>query len=239
MTKLGTLVLYDNWRQHLQNKAEAWYNQALITYKDQRRQVQDTDENAVIDFNVPEYIAEGNKVERSYRNYVGDLPRTKVFVSLRKDSPTQRVAERAMLYDITKILAAHPELFASEIRILINEILQTIELEPDEKKRLTKLGKLEEMRDLLRTMSEIEGAKAQSLQAKVVQQQAGAMMNQMAQQMAAGAGMPGGGQTGPGPQGPDQPGGAPNSQPKELPPLEGETAESQYMNVPVESQGIR
>ena len=233
VTKLGTLILYDNWRQHLMNKAEAWYNQARITYKDQYRKVRNTDDDSEIEFNKPQYQVDGESAERFYENSIGDLPRANVYVTLRKDSPTQRIGEQAMLYDITKILSAHPELFQAEIRILTNRILQTIDLDPQEKKKVEMLGKLKEMRDMLAAISEIEGTKAQTAQAMLMQQQAVAMLKQMAQQM----GMQPGAE---GPQG--APGGGPpqgqptNSRPEQVAPPEEDllSTSEQYQQIPQE-----
>lgn len=183
VTKLGTLLLYDNWRGHLGNKAEAWYNQARITYKDQMLRAKNRDTNEVVQFNGSQYGVKGNKITRSSVNSIADLPRARVYVTLRRDSPTERVAERSMLFDMTKILSAHPELFKEQIRLLTNRFMSTVELDPEEKQQLEQFKMLQSVRDVLALMAEIENLKATGMQAQVVQHQALAMLNQMAQQM--------------------------------------------------------
>jgi hypothetical protein len=209
VSKLGTLILYDNWRQHLMNKASAWYSQALVTYKNVRRNVSDTESNRSFEFNKPVYIVEGGEVRKAFENHIGSLPRAKVYVGLRKDSPTQRMADRAMLYDVTKILSAHPDLFRSQIMILTNEILRTIELDPEQKQQVERVGKLQEVRDLLAVAGEIENIKAGAAQAQVMQAQAMQMLQQLSQQM---GGQPGGGGQGMPEEGADQ-----TSRPQALP----------------------
>lgn len=231
VTKLGTLIFYRNWQQHLENKAEAWYYQAPITYKGLYRRIKDQDTGEMLEFNNPDFV-NGRKV---YRNNIEMLPRSLVIVTLRKDSPTESMAVRGMLYDITKILAAHPELFKNEIRVLTNQIVRTIEMLPEEKTKLEALGRMQEMADVLEILAKIEQLQATSMQAKVMQAQATAMLQQIAGQMGMGA--------------PQQPGQPPVPQsvtparpsPPGLgaaPPAE-ETSEQQYMRVPVEEQGIR
>jgi hypothetical protein len=235
VTKLGTLVLYDNWKQHLMNKAEAWYNQARVTYKDQYRKVTDTDMDEVVEFNSPAYeVGEEGDISVATENSIADLPRARVYVTLRKDSPTQRIAEQSMLYDVTKILSAHPELFQSEIRVLTNQILRTIELDPAEKRKIEMNGKLKEMRDVLATLGEIEGIKANTAQAMLLQEQVKGMLQQMAQQMGA---APGGPQGQPGPQpSRSRPEPLAPQEPQGVPPDES-SPEQQYQQIPQEEAG--
>jgi|GEM_PF-2689022 len=245
VSKLGTMLLYDNWRQHLLNKAEAWYNQALITYKDIQRNVIDSETNEQFEFNKPVYMVEGSDVKRAYLNHIGDLPRARVFIGLRKDSPTQRMADRAMLYDVTKILSAHPDLFRNEIRILTNQILKTIELEPDQKRQVEHVAKLQEIRDVMAIAAEMENIKAGDLNAKVMQQQAMGMLKQLAAQMTqqgggAPGGAPGGGGGGPAGGGGGEPGPQDQmSRPVPMPASEDLKAspEQQFQQVPVEETG--
>lgn len=231
VTKLGTLVFYRNWQQQLENKAEAWYYQAPITYKGLYRTIKDQDTGQMIEFNSPAYIGD----KKFYRNNLEMLPRSLVIVTLRKDSPTESVAIRGMLYDITKILAAHPDLFKNEIRVIVNKILGTIEMEPEEKRKVEMLGKLQEFADMLEILTRMEGLKATTMQARVMQAQATATLQQIMGQMGmlAGPGM-------------QQPGGKPPvpeamspARPSLPSPSEVETTpEQEYMRVPVESQGI-
>lgn len=232
VTKLGTLVLYQNWQQHLENKAEAWYNQAPVTYRNLYREIKDHETGETLKFNNPDFVG-GQKV---YRNDITMLPRSQVIVTLRKDSPTESMAVRGMLYDVTKILSAHPELFKNEIRVLVNQIINTIEMEPEEKGKLDMLGKMQEMADVLEIMTKIEGLKATSMQAQVMQAQASTMLQQMSAQMGIG--------------GPAQPTqgvaeaitpARPEAPMPEEPMLTSETAtaEQDYLRPPVKQFGIR
>jgi hypothetical protein len=236
VTKLGTLILYENWRQHLMNKAEAWYNQALVTYKDVYRKVPNNDTGGEFEFNKPVYMANTDgSVARGYTNAIGTLPRSRVIIALSKESPTERVAQRAMLYDITKILSANPQLFQPQIRILVNQIFETIEMPPGDKSRIEMMNKMQELRDMLSVGAEIEGIKATGLQAQAMQAQIMMQMQQMSAQMQ---------QSGQ-PQMPQEAGGAGGidagtmmAEEEEFSPEEGSEGSSEFLEVPVEEQGI-
>ena len=238
VSKLGTLILYENWRQHLMNKAEAWYNQALITYKGVYRKIPNIDRGGFVEFNKPVYIDSGNgKLNRGYENAISALPRSRVIITLSKESPTERVGQRAMLYDITKILSAHPDLFKPEIRILIDQIFSTIELPPKDKMRIEMINKMQEMQDMLQIAANIENIKAGGMQAQMMQQQIMMQMQQLTSQMQqASGGMPQQGQPGLPPQG--------GGQQQQQITMEGEVPspagnpEAEFLEVPVEEQGI-
>jgi hypothetical protein len=177
ITKLGTLRLYNNWQQFLMDKAEAWYNQAQITYKNLYRKVPSANGAGSVEFNVPAFrtTAEGTR-EKVYINSIGDLPRAKVIVTLSKASPTKRMARRLELFDTTKMLSAHPELFKNEIRILTNDLISTIEREPEEQVKLERMQTLQEMRDILEIFTQIESLKAQGMEAQMMQKRLSDMM---------------------------------------------------------------
>lgn len=183
ITKLGTLRLYHNWQQFLMDKAEAWYNQAQITYKNLYRKVPSANGTGSIEFNAPAFrtMANGQR-EKVYINSISDLPRAKVIVTLSKASPTKRMARRLELFDTTKMLSAHPELFKNEIRILTNDLLTTIEREPEEQVKLERMQSLQEMRDILEVFTQIEQLKAQGMEAQVMQQRLQGMIQNMQQQ---------------------------------------------------------
>jgi hypothetical protein len=226
VTKLGTLILYGNWRQHLENKAEAWYYQAQKTYAGLYRRIKDVESGDWLEFNSPDYVGQ----QKVYRNNVQMLPRALVIVTLRKDSPTESLAVRSMLYDVTKILSAHPELFKNEIRVLTNQIVKTIEMLPEEKRKLDMLGQMQEVADVLEIMTKIESLKATGLQAQVIQQQAMGMLRQIAGQM----GMGPNGQPGQ----PPVPEAVSPERPGVPPPSEELTPEQEYTQIPTETMGI-
>ena len=226
VTKLGTLLLYGNWRQHKENKGEAWYNQAQKTYAGMYRKVKDVDSGDWLEFNSPDFVG-GQKV---YRNSVEMLPRALVIVTLRKDSPTESMAMRGVLYDTTKILAANPELFKNEIRILVNKMLATVEQEPEEKRKIEMLGKMQEMADIYEIVARIENMKATGAQSLVLQAQAASMLRQISAQLGMGA-----------PQQPEQPTGPESvtpSRPAVPLPQPEQTPEEQYQQVPTQEMGI-
>ena len=171
VTKLGTMRLYDNWRQFLMDKAEAWYNQAQISYKDLYRKIPRSDGLGAVEFNAPAFRDGPNGREKVYVNSIDELPRARVVVTLAKSSPTEKMARRVELFDTTKMLSAHPELFKAEIRILTNDLIATIERSPEEQVKLEQIQKLQEMRDVLEIFTQIEQLKAQGMEAKAMQAQ--------------------------------------------------------------------
>ena len=191
ITKLGTLRLYNNWQQFLMDKAEAWYNQAQITYKNLYRKVPAANGVGSVEFNAPAFRTMKNGTrEKVYINSIGDLPRAKVIVSLSKSSPTKRMARRLELFDTTKMLSAHPELFKNEIRILTNDLLTTIEREPEEQVKLERMQTLQEMRDILEVFAQIEQLKAQGMEAQVMQGRLQGMLQNLQGGMEQMAGQP-------------------------------------------------
>ncbi|MEJ2066314.1 MAG: hypothetical protein P8X74_24050 [Reinekea sp.] len=167
ITKLGTLRLFNNWQQFQADKAESWYNQAQITYKNIYRKVPDSSGTGFIEFNSPAFRTNKEGVrEKVYINSIGDLPRARVVVKLSKSSPTKRMARRLELYDTTKMLSANPELFSYEIRILVNDLLTTIERDPEEQMRLERMQSLREANDLSEMFAKIEMSKAQGMEAQ-------------------------------------------------------------------------
>lgn len=184
IAQLGAMRLYANWQQFLMDKAEAWYNQAQITYKDLYRKVPSKDSSGFIEFNVPAFRDTPNGREKVYMNSVGDLPRARVVVTLSKSSPTKKMARRLELFDTTKMLSAHPELFKNEIRILTNDLISTIERSPEEQMKLERMQDLQEMRDILEMFTQMEQLKAQGMEAQAMQKQLSGMMQNMQMQQA-------------------------------------------------------
>ena len=183
ITKLGSLRLFNNWQQFLMDKAEAWYNQAQIQYKNLYRKVPRADGTGFIEFNAPAFRdVPGGKREKVYINTIADLPRARVVVKLSKSSPTKRMARRLELFDTTKMLSAHPELFKYEIRILVNDLISTIEREPEEQIKLERMQSLQEARDILEMFTQMESLKAQGMEAQTMQQRLQGMMQKMQQQ---------------------------------------------------------
>lgn len=187
VTKLGTMRLYDNWRQFLMDKAEAWYNQAQITYKDLYRKIPRADGLGDVEFNAPAF-RDGPDGERRkvYVNSIDELPRATVIVTLAKSSPTERMARRIELFDTTKMLSAHPELFKAEIRILTNDLIATIERTPEEQQKLKRIQMLQEMRDITEIFTQIEQLKAQGMEAQAMQAQLSQMLQNVQSQMQGG-----------------------------------------------------
>ena len=193
ITKLGTLRLFNNWQQFQMDKAEAWYNQAQIQYKDLYRKVPDATGLGFIEFNSPAFrtMADGSRA-KVYINSISDLPRAQVTVKLSKSSPSKRMAKRLELNDTVKMLSAHPEIFEVEIRVLFNDLMSTIERDPEDQMKLERVQSLQEVRDIIRLFSEIEGLKAQGMEAKATQEQLKGMMQNLQSKMQ----QPGQGQSG-------------------------------------------
>ncbi len=179
VTKLGTLILYDNWQNHLTNKAEAWYNQAQITYKGIYTEVPLYDQPGTVEFNSPDYV-DGEKI---YVNSVEDLPRGRVVVSLSKSSPTEQMSKRAMLFDMSKMLAANPEMAKQQFRVVMNKMIDTLELTPQERAQYRTLATIQEQIDIIELFTQREGLIANMLQSKVGQAQATAMLDSLESQM--------------------------------------------------------
>lgn len=181
VTKLGTLILYDNWRQHLMNKAEAWYNQALISYKDMYWKVKRTDGPGFVEFNSPVY--DGDR--KGYENQIADLPRSRVIVTLSKFSPTEQYSKRLMLYDMTKIFSAHPELFKQQIRVVNDLLVGTLELSTEDREVYKRISTLQQQNDMLELMTHRETLIASGLQAKLTQGQIMQMIQQLQAELGA------------------------------------------------------
>jgi hypothetical protein len=194
VTKLGTLILYDNWRQHLLDKAEAWYYQAQVTYKNSYRRAM-TELQKEVEFNYPVAMETSKGVELGRGNDLATLPRTQVICSLRKSSPTERYARRMEIYDITKILAGHGDMFMEEARVLINDMLDTFDRSPEEKAKIERLRQMKEARDVMNIMKQMSEIKAGDAQSKLLFLQAqtaiqNLMAQMQAQQMAGQGGVP-------------------------------------------------
>lgn len=179
VTKLGTSKLYDRWRHFLTVKAEAWYNQARNTYRGIYIKVDNTEMPGEVEFNVPEY-QNGTKV---YINSIETLPRAAVAVTLSKNSPTEQLSQRAMLYDMIKVYSAHPELFKFQIRLATNKMMQTMELQPEERQILAQYTKIQAQIDTVEQLAQLETLMANALNSKVLQAQASQMLQQMQQQI--------------------------------------------------------
>ena len=190
VTKLGTMRLYENWRQFLMDKADAWYTQAQITYKDLYRKVPRVDGLGEVEFNVPAFRDGPGGREKVYLNSVEELPRARVIVKLSKSSPTERMARRIELFDTTKMLSAHPELFKAEIRILTNDLIATIERTPKEQMKLNRIQTLNEMRDILEIFTQIEQLKAKGMEAQAMQMQLQQMLQNVQSQLQGGGAGP-------------------------------------------------
>jgi len=176
VTKLGTLVFYDNWLQHEEDKCEAWYNQAQITYKGIYMKVPNTNGPGEIELNTP--IGNG-----MYGNAIDMLPRAKIIATLSKESPTEQMSKRAMYYDMAKMLSANPEASLPQFRRVINKMIETIELTPEERRNFKVISDIQEQNDIIRLLSERETMIAQMMQGKVQSEQAKAMLQQMNQQL--------------------------------------------------------
>jgi len=179
ITQLGTVRLYNHWQRFQMDKAEAWYNQAQITYKDLYRKVPTADKTGFVEFNAPAFRDTPGGRQKVYINSISDLPRARVVVKLSKSSPTKKMARRLELFDTTKMLAGNPELFAKEIRILTNDLIATIERDPEEQAKLERMQSLQEMRDILEVFTQIEQLKSQGMEAKAMQLQLAQMMQKL------------------------------------------------------------
>ncbi len=176
VTKLGTLMLYDNWQNYLTWKAEAWYNQAQRTYKHLYQKIKRTDEPGFIEFNKP-------NGDGTYLNSVDMLPRSKIIVTLSKVSPTQQMATRVMLFDMAKMMSANPQLVKPQLRVTLNKLIETLELSPEERQNYKVLGKMQEQSDFLEIFANWENLMNSAAQAKVGQAQAAVILKQLQGQM--------------------------------------------------------
>jgi hypothetical protein len=183
ITKLGTLRLFNNWQRFLMDKAEAWYNQAQIQYKDLYRKIPIANSSEFVEFNAPAFRTVNGSRQKVYINSVNDLPRAMVVVKLSKASPTKRMARRLELVETTKMLSAHPELFKYDIRVLVNDLISTIEREPEEQIKIERMQSLQEARDILELLTQIEGLKAHGIEAQATQMQLMGMIQNMQNKM--------------------------------------------------------
>ena len=176
VTKLGTLMLYDNWQNYLMWKAEAWYNQAIRTYKGLYTKIPFSDKPGIAEFNKP--MGDG-----TYLNSVDMLPRSKVIVTLSKSSPTQQMNERAMLFDMAKMLSANPQLVKPQLRITLNKLIETLELSPEQTMNYKMLNKMQEQIDIMEIFAQYETLANTVAQSKLGQEQAQMMLAQIKMQM--------------------------------------------------------
>ena len=172
VTKLGTLMLYDNWQNYLTWKAEAWYNQAQRTYKHLYQKIKRSDEPGFIEFNKP-------NGDGTYLNSVDMLPRSRIVVTLSKVSPTQQMATRVMLFDMAKMMSANPQLVKPQLRVTLNKLIETLELSPEERQNYKVLGKMQEQSDFLEIFANWENLMNSAAQAKVGQAQAAVILKQL------------------------------------------------------------
>ncbi|MDD5051090.1 MAG: hypothetical protein PHV93_05155, partial [Candidatus Pacebacteria bacterium] len=172
VTKLGTLIFYDNWQNHLMWKAEAWYNQAIITYKGMYRKIPYTDKPGYVEFNSP--MGDG-----TYLNQIETLPRARVVVTLSKESPTQQMEKRLMLYDMVKLMSANPQLVKPQLRVTLNKLIETLELTPDERRNFKILSKMQEHVDIVEITAQLSTLQAQVAQAQVGKEQNIQMLKQL------------------------------------------------------------
>lgn len=176
VTKLGTLMLYDNWQNYLTWKAEAWYNQAQRTYKHLYQKVKLHDEPGFMEFNKP-------NGDGTYLNSVDMLPRSRIIVTLSKSSPTQQMTQRVMLFDMAKMMSANPKLVKPQLRITLNKLIETLELSPEERQNYKVLNKMQEQMDFLEIYANWENLKNSATQGKVGQAQGELILKQLEGQM--------------------------------------------------------
>jgi len=181
VAKLGTLILYDNWQQHLKNKAVAWYVQARDTYKDVYREaLDDLGEN--VEYNSPIFIDTEDGRKKGYSNSVSALPpRAQVIVTLKEDSPSEQHAKRFLYFDMAKMLSANPEESRNQLRVVINEMIKTLPLSAEEKKKYKAIADMQQEIDTMDLFRQREELKAAILNDKVLQKQASAMLGEMGQ----------------------------------------------------------
>ena len=223
VTKLGVLIYYDNWQNYQMWKAEAWYNQARITYKGLHEEIPLSDKPGTMEFNSP--VGNGQ-----YLNSVADLPRARVVVTLSKSSPTEQASKRFMYFDMAKMLSANPEAVIEQFRLVMNKMIETTEMTPDERKEFEVLKELQSQNDIIKLLTERESLLSTMFQSKVGQAQAQQMLKQMQQslqQAMEGGGGGGGGETPEAISEAQPPAGAP----PELPAPEGELAPGQEVPV--------
>lgn len=176
VSKLGTIIFYDNWLQHEEDKAEAWYNQAQITYKGIYMKVPDASRPGFVEMNTPL----GNGM---YGNSIDMLPRAKIIVTLSKTSPTEQMAKRALYYDMTKMLAANPEASLPQYRRVVNKMIETIELDPKEKQNFKMISDIQEQNDILKLLMERETMVMQMKQGQLGSAQADMALQQLNSQL--------------------------------------------------------
>ena len=70
-----------------------------------------------------------------------------------------------------------------EIRVLFNDLMSTIERDPEDQVKLERVQSLQEVRDIIRLFSEIEGLKAKGMEAKATQEQLKGMMQNLQNKM--------------------------------------------------------
>lgn len=177
-TKLGSLILYENWQQYLADKAEMWYNQAQITYKGLYRKIKKVDAAGYVEFNVPAF----RNGQRVYLNSVESLPRAQVVISLKQSSPTEQIDKRLQLSDVDKILAGHGDMFIPQTRTVIQQLMNTLEMAPEDKQYYEMLFEIQKQSDLAAEIQKLVTAQAGTVQAEMMKQQGMQMLEQMAQQ---------------------------------------------------------
>jgi len=176
VSKLGTMVFYDNWLQHEEDKAEGWYNQAQITYKGIYMNIPNAEKPGFVEINTPV----GNGM---YGNSIDMLPRAKIIVTLSKTSPTQQMEKRALYYDMAKMLAANPEASLPQYRRVVNKMLETIEKTPEEKQSFKMISNLQEQNDIIKLLAERETLIMQMKQSQVGSAQSDMALQQLNQQL--------------------------------------------------------
>lgn len=177
-TKLGSLILYENWQQYLADKAEMWYNQAQITYKGLYRKIKKIDAAGFVEFNVPTY----RNGQRVYLNSVESLPRAQVVIHLKKSSPTEQIDKRLQLSDMDKILAGHGDMFIPQTRTVIQQLMNTLDMAPEDKQYYEMLFEIQKQGDLAAEIQKLTTAQAGTVQAEMMKQQGIRMLEQMSQQ---------------------------------------------------------
>jgi len=177
VSRIGQLPLDRRIRKLMNDLGEAYFYQWQITYDGVPRQFKTRDGKHSAFLNEIVYDGEGNK---GYQNRPKYTPRCRVIVTESPKSESWQMRRRAFWADMLKFI---PPNYTAHISFVMSSLFKTMDLSDKEKAQLEMFQKVQGMKDLMTTMTEMANLTAGKEQANLAALQAQMMIQQMIQQM--------------------------------------------------------
>ncbi len=169
VNKIGTLTIDKRVNRFRERMAEAYFNQAMITYAGAERKF--TTRNGKKEAILNEDVGYGIK------NKVEDIPRVSISISESPNNLTKQLRDRA---EVSSILESIPPEYREPLAIAYSALFETTSLSEDKKESIGEAFKLEEIKARLASIAEIANTSASAKQGELMTMQLSAQIEKVA-----------------------------------------------------------